>query len=756
MKKRMNIINRLSIGSKITLGFVAIMIVYSLVSISIFNAVEDGQKSTSKLSNLSNLSVSILGVDRDISEIQRMTIVYGLTGSAAVLDKIRGIFSKLQNEIILIEKISSNTNSQNLIKSMSEVVNRYGENIESLKDRFGYRHRLIEKEFPGIEKKGLEFFDSLILNNINNADYTTLLYRQKTVWLETTNLMRQFFNRKDYSIREVAYGSLGKLKNFNRAAKKYSQGSFVKLNDLISELKLSFEISVQANRSYLSLVNVVMAGDASEFSTLVGDLRQQTLMNLTKQSIASNEYAEKSKKVIIGVLLFSLPFLLLVAFFYKINISNAIKNISDTFSSMLLGDFDRTVPGLEREDEIGQLAKAADAFKEVTFEMKQAKEVAEKLAETKSEFLANMSHEIRTPMNGILGMAELIRGTAINEDQSKMLDTINSCGKSLLTVLNDVLDFSKIESGMITVENHSFNLYECVNEVFYLFSKAASEKGIELCCEIDDKNIPKFFDGDVTRIKQILINLVSNAVKFTSEGEVLLSVSADKRNQNRFPLKFSIKDSGIGIEESAKDNLFDAFTQADASITRKYGGTGLGLSISHKLADLMGGELSVESVLGVGSDFIFEIELEKSKIVSVAKDEKKMAYDPMLSNAVKILVAEDNLVNILIAQKMIAKVGLSCDIAKNGQEAVDAVEKNTYTLIFMDMQMPVMDGISATKIIRKLPNGINTPIVAMTANVFDEDRQKCHEAGMSDFLPKPITYKTIKNILDKFLLKKSA
>lgn len=388
----------------------------------------------------------------------------------------------------------------------------------------------------------------------------------------------------------------------------------------------------------------------------------------------------------------------------------------------------------------------------------QAVKEIERAAQVKSEFLANMSHEIRTPMNGILGMVNMLRDTTLTEKQKDMLGVIRSSGDGLMTILNDILDLSKMDSGKMELEYANFSILDCVKEAVVLSRPKAQEKNLEIGFNISG-NTPEFFFGDITRIRQILVNLLSNAVKFTESGEVRVDVESKDMDNGQHKVVFHVKDSGIGISEEDQGKLFKAFSQADASITRRFGGTGLGLAIISKLVGLMNGQVTVDSTLGKGSVFSFELELKEGEIpkqnlesmsVGNSISDIKTVYDH------KILVVEDNAINQKLVRMMLEKMHYTCDIVGNGIECLKALEDikkvdgDEYTLIFMDMQMPEMDGITATKeIINKY--GEDRPvIVAMTANAFKEDREKCIQAGMDGFLSKPINVGELVQILDLY------
>jgi signal transduction histidine kinase/DNA-binding response OmpR family regulator len=366
-------------------------------------------------------------------------------------------------------------------------------------------------------------------------------------------------------------------------------------------------------------------------------------------------------------------------------------------------------------------------------ELVAAKEAAEAGARAKSAFLATMSHEIRTPLNGVLGMAALLRRSGLSSEQMECVETIRSCGDALLSLIDDILSFSKLETGMVEIEQVPLGLARLVNSAVRVTMGAAQAKGLELTFELDPE-LPPFVRGDEKRLRQVLLNLLSNAVKFTPEGSVRLRVRTSEGGSEP-RLRFEVNDTGIGIPDAARDRLFKEFSQADASINRRFGGTGLGLAISKRLIQAMDGTIDVVSTPGTGSTFWFEIPLHVAEGAVGAEQ----AGDVQGAQApLRILVVEDMPVNQKVAKGMLRSLGHVVDIAEDGEVAVAKMKTRAYDLIFMDMQMPRMNGIEATAAIRALESGRSVPIIAMTANVFETDRDTCIAAGMNDFIGKPI------------------
>jgi signal transduction histidine kinase/ActR/RegA family two-component response regulator len=398
-----------------------------------------------------------------------------------------------------------------------------------------------------------------------------------------------------------------------------------------------------------------------------------------------------------------------------------------------------------------------DTIAERTAELTRINEQLIQAGKSKSEFLANMSHEIRTPLNAILGFTEVVLASELTPVQQEYINNINQAGISLLQLINDILDFSKIEAGKMEIEQIPFDLNTTVNTLLAINRVKAEQKGISLECSMP--TIDRLLIGDPTRLQQILTNLIGNGIKFTDTGSVQLEITIQRKDETKITLLFSVRDSGIGIPREQQTAIFEAFTQADGSITRNFGGTGLGLSISNQLIRLMGGQpLQLESTPGRGSRFFFELTFSPGSTVSCKIPEKATLQNNTAGKNYHILLVEDNQVNITLATCMLYKLGHTVKVAKNGELGVQAAFAEPFDLIFMDMQMPVMDGISATLEIRKKEQEKNlpkVPIVAMTANAMKGDRERCLEAGMNDYISKPVSGKALVEVIDRVLSKKN-
>ena len=449
-----------------------------------------------------------------------------------------------------------------------------------------------------------------------------------------------------------------------------------------------------------------------------------------------------------GMTFFLLGAIILAA--YRINKSSTDALRLSLKNENLIKNITRASKDLESLNR--SLTSEIEYVKNIEEELKKARDDAERMSRTKGEFLANMSHEIRTPMNGVIGTLQLLEDTKLTESQREYVNVAYKSADSLLSILNDILDLSKIEAGQLEFEAIPFDLREIVNDVVVLHSLKAEQTGIYLNSDTDEA-VPKTVIGDPTRMRQVMVNLISNAIKFTSEGGVTVRIKLKLKDEKDALIRVEVKDTGIGIPKNKHQKLFLAFSQADGSTTRKYGGSGLGLTIVRQLVEMMKGNLGIESEVGKGSKFWFVIPLGIARDDALLPESSAEVARPVVLSG-KVLLVEDNPINQMVARKMLEKTGLESVLAENGKEALEHLQREEFDAVLMDCQMPEMDGFEATRIWREqeqlLYNG-RLPIIAMTANVMEGDREKCLASGMDDYLGKPVRQAELGAVLQRWI-----
>jgi PAS domain S-box-containing protein len=541
---------------------------------------------------------------------------------------------------------------------------------------------------------------------------------------------------------------------------------FICLSRDITKVKLIDQSLQKSEARYRGLLDNLDAGvvvHAADTSVIMSNNKASELLGLSTGQILGKKALDPIWKFL------NEDSLILDVEKYPINImlktKAAIKNvtigINNSTSDKIIWVLVNGFPVVDQKAEISEIVIS---FIDVTerklmeIELLKSKEQSESASKAKTDFLANMSHEIRTPLNGIIGFTHLLMKSELEKNQSEYMSTINESATSLMQIVNDVLDFSKIESGKLELNIEEVNLHLLIRQAIDLFSHQAKQKNIDLVLNLNS-NVPKHILADSVRLKQVMVNLLSNALKFTSFGEIRLDVDEIAvSNKKNTTLKFSVKDTGLGIKVENKEKIFNSFVQEDNSTNRKFGGTGLGLAISNQLLALMDSKLQLISMYGDGSDFFFEIKFEKFKIRNNKTFKDIIVSEGNGTGSItdkKVLIVEDNKINMLLAKTLVKKIISNCIIyqAMDGNEAVEQYKKEKPDVILMDIQMPNKNGYEATHEIRQLAGGASTPIIAITAGIMSGDKEKCLKAGLDDYLSKPIIEFDLEQILMKWLNK---
>jgi len=770
-----------SVSAKISLGFSIVLVLHISIAVLSHYGMTQSQEDLNTYGQLHDEVDRFYEIDRAVAALQRNVLLFAFTGYEG--PEQRAV--ELQDELDRL--LADAAQSEHLgdiqdIQAMQAHLKAHREIFSAVEADRAKRRKLVNEDL----QSHVEEFQRAIVELLENPSSRQLAEEADTAFTTAQLNVLKFVNGPDSLHFREAKSQLTNTHEYLRHLKENADPQVRRAAgtsmDAVDKYENAAIQMVQATRGYLHLVNVVLSGESVEFRRLAGEIRQEQtehVSQLAARMEKDNQHFQAASNVFSVI---TIVLGIIAAWLIGRDVVPPLNAIADTFDGLAKGKNIEAIPALDRQDELGRLAVAAQIFKDkaaeterllnlaetsqqklnsVNHELAKQSALAEKMAEdataatlAKSEFLANMSHEIRTPMTAILGFAETLTESTQGEETQQAIETIQRNGNHLLAIINDILDLSKVESGKLTVERISTCPYTLVNEVISLVQVKADGAGLKLSSAFRGQ-IPKTIDTDPTRLRQILINVLGNAIKFTEVGGVALNTEL-VRYRDRAILQFDIIDSGIGMSHEQISRLFQPFSQADSSMTRRFGGTGLGLTISKRLAVMLGGDLVVShSQMGEGTSFRLTVDVGKIEDIefldapaakALGKSKSQSSTDRISLKGMRLLLAEDGPDNQRLLKFVLNKAGAEVEIVGNGQLAVDAALDAInagipFDCILMDMQMPVKDGYEATQELRS--GGYDRPILALTAHAMARDKQKCMSIGCDGFLTKPIDRKQL-------------
>ncbi|OUR94913.1 hypothetical protein A9Q81_14185 [Gammaproteobacteria bacterium 42_54_T18] len=692
-------------------------------------------------------------LERDVIDLQRHVLIYKNTETSSSADHFKKIIISINEKLNELSSFSDQDKDKdtlsyiNIIERMKVHLNDYNSNFQSVIKGKEVRNtifkKLIENSFKDtLSQKKISPISQSKIDNITTEQVDSLIKSSKVSLLQ-------------YSI-SPHYEHIEKFNtNISSALKITTQDPSLKeTGKKIRSIKKDFYKLTQQTRGYVFLINVVMTGSANEILYLTQEISKiiDKKKTITDESIIKSAKKNQIQSNTVSLLSLSLITFCAIILIYRIIIP--IRKITDIFTKLAKGETIEEIPGINRKDEVGNLAISANVFREKNTQTSELLEKTQKMNSrlekltteaqqaslAKGDFLASMSHEIRTPMNGVMGMLGLLARTSLTEKQNNYTNMAKSSAEALLTVINDILDFSKIEAGKLDLEILDFNILNQLSEFVTINAYTAQEKNVELILDSNQIAITTV-RGDPGRIRQILNNLVGNAIKFTNEGDIIIKASIIE-NRSDLTLTVSVIDSGIGIPEDKITSLFESFTQADTSTTREYGGTGLGLAITKQLCELMDGEISATSTFGKGSNFTFSIKLEKSNIPQSNIPKVSLVNAP-------ILIVDDNAINREVLHGQLQLWGASVTEATCAHEAIDILTRDPslFSIAIIDMHMPKINGAELGKLIRQNSENDHIHLIMMTSVSERGDAKHFSQLGFDAYFPKPATPKDLRDAL---------